>query len=871
MPEIRTIELPITGMDCASCASQVQRALAQVVGVEAADVLLASEKAIVRVDPSRVGEADLRRAVEQAGYRVPVSTNAAESIELPIRGMDCAECASTVQRALAAVPGVRSATVLLSAEKAVVERDPTRATLPALCAAVEGAGYRVPQAGASAAPTAGIGVDFSRQALALFGLVFGAVLFVVVIGEWLGLFEAVTERVPFWVGALLVLLAGWPIFQSVARATLRGQIISHTLMSVGAFAALAIGEWATAAVVVFFMRVGEYAERFTSERARRALKNLTALAPQQALVERDGSEVELPISAVRPGDVVVVRPGGQISVDGEVLSGQATVNQASITGESMPVEVGPGTGVFAATIAQLGSLRVRATRIGPDSTFGKVIKLVEEAETHRADVQRIADKFSAYYLPVVATVAALTYFFSRNPLATTAVLVVACSCSFALATPIAMLASIGAAAKRGLLIKGGKYLEVLAKADVLLVDKTGTLTEGRPRITDVVALNGQTEDMLLTLAASAERYSEHPLAEAVRAAAAQRGLALQPTEEFAAIPGQGVRAQVAGWHIAVGSLRMLGSGVDLPAARELESQGKTLLAVAQEGELVGLLAAADTPRAELPTALAAIRDLGIKEIVVLTGDNERTAAALAGTLGVAYRAHLLPEDKIAIVREYQARGHTVVMVGDGVNDAPALAQANVGIAMGVAGTDIAIEAAHVALMREDWRLIPEVLHIARRTMRVVKTNIGFTALYNLAGLSLAAFGVLPPILAAAAQSLPDLGILANSSRLLRQKALLPDAAPTTAPSVSPVRPTPHTVPPLTVALLPQQGTEGEVCGCCVPAEQTALQKEMAEQTSGGCCVLTQDLSVQNVSAETSCGCCVPSAGQIARQRDDQRT
>lgn len=850
MPETVTVELPVHGMDCASCASQVQRALARVAGVEAADVLLSAEKAIVRVDPSRASETELRRAVEQAGYRVPAPAPAPELLELPIAGMDCAECASHVQRALAAVPGVRSATVLLSAEKAVVERDPTRATLPALRAAVEGAGYRVPVEDASEAPARPAGVDFSRQALALFGLVFGAVLFVVVIGEWLGLFETLTDRVPFWAGAILVLLAGWPIFQNVFRATLRGQVIAHTLMSVGAFAALAIGEWATAAVVVFFMRVGEYAERFTAERARRALKNLTALAPQRALVERDGAEVEVPISVVQPGDVVVVRPGQQIPVDGEVLSGQATVNQAAITGESMPVDVGPGSGVFAATIAQLGSLRVRAARVGADTTFGKVIKLVEEAEAHRADVQRIADKFSAYYLPVVATIAALTFLLRRDPLATTAVLVVACSCSFALATPIAMLASIGAAAKRGLLIKGGKYLEILARADVLLVDKTGTLTEGRPQITDVVALNGQAEDVVLTLAASAERYSEHPLAEAVRVAAEQRGLVLRPTEGFEAVPGHGVRARIDGRLITVGSQRMLGEVAGIPAALALEAQGKTLLVVARDGEPIGVLAAADTPRAELPAALAAVRDLGITQIVMLTGDNERTAAALAGQLGIAYRAQLLPEEKIAIVREYQAQGRTVVMVGDGVNDAPALAQANVGMAMGAAGTDIAVEAAHVALMRDDWRLVPEVLHIAQRTMRVVKANIGFTALYNLAGLSLAAFGFLPPIMAAAAQSLPDLGILANSSRLLRQRQLLPDTAVPVSTTAAPVqRPAPQPITPaaasVSLSLVAQESTSEATCGCCAPAVERDVPTEAPGATNSACCAPSTNQPVSN--------------------------
>jgi Cd2+/Zn2+-exporting ATPase/Cu+-exporting ATPase len=399
-------------------------------------------------------------------------------------------------------------------------------------------------------------------------------------------------------------------------------------------------------------------------------------------------------------------------------------------------------------------------------------------------VQRIADKFSAYYLPVVAGVAALTFLIRRDPLATAAVLVVACSCSFALATPIAMLASVGAGAKRGLLIKGGKYLESLARADVLLIDKTGTLTLGKPAITDVVmadskwqiadskgpsAIGYQPSANLLQLAASAERYSEHPLAEAVRQAALERGLKLLEPQDFEALPGLGVRARVNGSVVTVGSRRMILGQADSAQSEmgELEAQGKTLLYVACDDELAGVLAAADTARPEIPSALAAVRALGLKHIELLTGDNERTAAELAHRLGVRYRAQLLPEDKIAVVKEYQAKGHTVIMVGDGVNDAPALAQADVGIAMGAAGTDIAIEAAHVALMRDDWTLVPELLRLARRTMGVVKMNIAFTAIYNLAGLSLAALGFLPPIFAAAAQSLPDIGILANSSRLLR--------------------------------------------------------------------------------------------------------
>jgi Cd2+/Zn2+-exporting ATPase/Cu+-exporting ATPase len=706
-----------------------------------------------------------------------------KTLEVPIGGMDCADCTRHVQQAIAGLEGVQAVEVYLASEKAVVQLDPARVGLPAIRAAVQGAGYSVPEAPETAQTTeksrSAALQDFTRPVLTLLGLVFGVVLFVVVAGEWLGLFKAVTSLAPLPLGALLVLLAGFPVFRNVLRAALKGQVIAHTLMSVGVLAALAVGEWATAVVVVCFMRVGDYAERFTTERARRAVKDLTALAPQTARLERDGVEVLAPVSQVQAGDVVIVRPGELIPVDGEVVGGHATLNQANITGEAMPVEAGLGAHVFAASLATLGSLRVRAEKVGANTTFGKVIRLVEEAEAHRAGVQRIADRFSTWYLPVVAGVAALTFLLRRDPLSTAAVLVVACSCSFALATPIAMLASIGAAARRGLMIKGGKYLELLAKADVLLIDKTGTLTLGKPEIVEVrpLAADGAqppSEDELLLLAASAERYSEHPLAEAVRGAAWQRSLNLLEPQEFEALPGSGVRARLEGALVEVGSRRMLAgsngaAGQALQLADALEAQGRTLLFVQREGALLGLLAAADTLRAEAPQALAELRRLGVRQIELLSGDNRRAAGELAGQLGVTFQAELLPEQKIEVVRQYQAQGHTVVMVGDGVNDAPALAQADVGIAMGAAGSDIAIEAAHIALMREDWALVPQAFRIARRTLGVVKMNIAFTSLYNLAGLSLAALGFLPPIFAAAAQSLPDLGILGNSARLLRQK------------------------------------------------------------------------------------------------------
>ncbi|BAM00157.1 MULTISPECIES: heavy metal translocating P-type ATPase [Caldilinea] len=689
-----------------------------------------------------------------------------QTLEVPVKGMDCAECTLHVQQAIARLPGVESVNVLLTTEKAVIQLDPARVDLSAIRKAVESAGYSVPD---SATPLATSMDSFNRRMTVLLAIVFSVVLSIVIAGEWLGLFDELNELVPLPIGTALVIVGGFPIFRNVVRATLKRQITSHTLMTVGAIAALIVGEWVAAAIVVVFMRVGDYVERFTTESARRAVKELTAMAPQTARVERDGIEVEVPVAEVSVGEIVIVRPGEKIPVDGEVIAGHATIDQATITGESMPVEVAKGSHVFAATIAKLGSLRVKTLRTGTDTTFGRVIKMVEEAEAHRGDVQRLADKFSAYYLPIVVGIAALTFLISGNALATAAVLVVACSCSFALATPVAMLASIGASAKHGLLIKGGKYLEALVRADVVLVDKTGTLTLGQPQITEVVPLNGMPSSEILALAASAERYSEHPLAEAVRAAARAQNLPLAEPQDFEALPGMGVRAWVNGYTVAVGNRRLIPATESLPIAQQLEAQGKTLLWVALDGEPAAILAAADALRHEVPAAFAELRNLGIKHVELLTGDHERTAAALAASLGIQYRAHLLPEHKIDVVKDYQAKGHTVIMVGDGVNDAPALAQANVGIAMGAAGTDIAIEAAHIALMREDWALIPEVLRIARRTMGVVKMNIAFTALYNLFGLTLAAVGILPPTLAAAAQSLPDLGILANSARLLRQR------------------------------------------------------------------------------------------------------
>lgn len=690
-----------------------------------------------------------------------------QTIEIPIAGMDCTECTQHVQHAISGVDGVKKVDVFLSSEKAIVQLNPSVAKMDEIRTAVKNAGYSVSSKDDETKTPNAVLADFSRRMFTAFGLAFGAVIIIVVLGEWLGLLEGLTELIPFPVGVGIVLLGGAPIFLNVIRATLNKQVIAHTLMSIGAIAALLVGEWTTAMVVIFFMHIGGYTERLTAEGARRAVKDLTAMAPQTARIEKDSEEKEIPIADVQLNDIVIVRPGEKIPVDGEVIAGHAAVDQSSVTGEAMPVEAGIGSQVRGATILKQGTLKVRTQAVGAQSMFGRVIKMVEEAEAHRADVQQFADKFSAYYLPVVAGIAALTFLFTRNPLSTAAVLLVACSCTIALATPIAMLATIGMNAKHGVLIKGGKYIETLARADVLLIDKTGTLTLGKPIVTDIIALNSMDEHTLLSYAASADRYSEHPLADALRRAASERGIQLLEPNNFESLPGVGVKANVNGMKVLVGKNT---TNRDLlpPQVDDLEWQGKTVFFVMINDSLAGLIAASDTMRSEVPDALQKAMFLGIKKIELLTGDNDIVAASVANSLGITFRAGLMPEDKIRIVREYQSQGHIVVMAGDGINDAPALAQANVGIAM-KAGTDIAIEAAHITLLREDWTLIPQVISAAQRTMRVVKGNLGFTAAYNIIGLLLAAFGFLPPMLAAALQSIPDLGILGNSARLLKNE------------------------------------------------------------------------------------------------------
>jgi Cd2+/Zn2+-exporting ATPase/Cu+-exporting ATPase len=696
-----------------------------------------------------------------------------ERLEFTVTELDCADEAQQIQSALGRLRGVSDVRTAVSSRKAIVAYDPDTIGPDAIREAIRGLGMTVAEARVEVSPHRRSLAD--RLGLAFVSIVALVALFGIV-GERLGIVEALTERLPAWLLIAAVALGGYPIFRNVVRALRNRQVTSHALMTLGIVGAVTIRQYAAAAVVVFFMRLADFVEGYTTERSRQAIKELLKLAPETARVERDGLELEVAADEVRRGDVVAVRSGERIPVDGVVIDGYATVNQAAITGESIPVEKAAGAQVFAASICERGALRVRAERVGPDTTFGQILRLVEEAEAAKAPVQRFADRFTAYYIPVVVAVAIVTYLISGNATAAVATVLVACSCAIAMATPITVLAAVGNAAKRGIVIKGGRYLEALAKVDTIVMDKTGTVTVGRPEVVDIIALGDDAEARVLEVAASLERQSEHPLAEGIVRSAAQRGLPVREARDFRVYPGEGVTATVDGDAVVCGTERLmtrLGLGVPERAREDLgrlAAEGKSVVLLARGGRVVGLIALADVLRPEVPAALERLRGLGIRRLLLLTGDRREVAAAIAGKLGLEFEAEVLPDQKLRVIERLQREGCRVAMVGDGINDAPALAQADVGIAMGAAGTDAAIEAAHVALMRDDWRVVPDAIAIGRRAFRTIKQNLWFTAGYNVVGIALAATGWLPPIAAAAAQSLPDVAVMLNSSRLFRGRA-----------------------------------------------------------------------------------------------------
>ena len=597
---------------------------------------------------------------------------------------------------------------------------------------------------------------FTRISLARIALVAAAVALVglgLLGGGWLagGVAVAVT------------LLGGFPILAEAWEAVPARRMTMELSMTIALVAALAIGEFLTVLVIVLFVLVAEEIEKLTVGRGRRAIEDLLAVLPRRVLVRRGGEVREADVSEVRPGDVVVVRPGGRVPVDGTVVGGSSAVDQAAITGESLPVAKLPGTSVFAGTINQTGTLDIRTERLGRDTAFGQIIETVERAERTRAPVQKTADRLAGYLVYLTLAIAAVTYLVTRDARATISVVIAAGACGIAAGTPLAILGAIGRAAHQGAVIKGGIALEVMGRADTVVLDKTGTLTFGRPEIVALRPARGTSEAGLLEAAAIAERPSEHALARAILARAA--GAPLREPDRFEAVPGKGVRAVAGGATILAGSRAFLAqSGVALPGA-ETPGPGGTEVLVARGGAFLGSIEVADTLRPEAVLAISSMRSMGLRTIL-LTGDARAIAEEVGGRLGVdEVGSELLPQGKVDRVRELTRAGRTVVMVGDGVNDAPALVEASVGVSMG-SGTDVARECASVVLIGDDLLKLVETLRIARRCRRIIHANFAGTILVDAAAMALAAAGILTPVLASVVHVGSELAFILNSARLL---------------------------------------------------------------------------------------------------------
>ena len=598
-----------------------------------------------------------------------------------------------------------------------------------------------------------------------------------------------------WLYLAAALIGGFPLFLFAARGLfLRGDITAGVMASTATIAAIVVGEYAAAALVVFMMSVGEWLENFTVARADSALRDLSKLVPTQVMVRRDGQEKIIPLEQVVLGDTVLVRTGERLGVDGMVTGGSASLNQAAITGESMQVEKKRGDEVFAGTLNEAGLLEIRVTRLGEQTTLGQIVRLVKDAQSHQAPVQRIANKYAKVLVPVTSSIAVLVYFLTGDVLRAVTVLVVVCPCALVLATPTAVVAAIGNAARRGILVKSGAVIEQVGKVNVVAFDKTGTLTLGRPAVQQIVSLNGFHQDELLAMGAAAERYSEHPIGRSIWRAAQEKNLILADPVDFRALPGYGVTAQVQQQSVVIGSRTLLEDQniawletADLHF-QSLEEQGHTVVPVAVNGSLAGLIALADTPRPEAKAAIAELKALGIEQVVMITGDNPRAAEQIARQLGIdKVYSQVLPQDKLRILRELQAGGKKasprgfarwlsprssargVAFAGDGVNDAPALAAADVGIAMGLTGSDVALETAHIGLMTDEIERIPQVIAVSHQALRAIRQNVFFSMSWNVLSVFLGSFGVIGPVVGAIMHELSALPALANSARIIQYK------------------------------------------------------------------------------------------------------
>ena len=827
MSEQKQLTLPVVGMTCANCVATVERSAKKVEGVAGATVNYASEKVTFTYDPALVKPQDVAAQViariEKAGYEVPTAV-----AELPLLGMTCTNCANTIERRLNKVDGVLSAEVNYANEKAVVRYAPGATTRGDLVAAVRQAGYDVVSSGDGTgsddtledAEAAAREAEVKHQERRLLvGLVFSVPLFLLSMSRDFGLLGEWSHAI--WVNWLFFALAtpvqfyvGWDYYVGAYKSLRNRSANMDVLVAMGSsvayfysiavLIALTLGSMAlghhvyfeTSAMIITLIVLGKLMEARAKGRTSEAIKKLIGLQAKTARVVRDEQELDIPIAEVMQGDLVIVRPGEKVPVDGVVVDGRSTLDESMITGESLPVDKTVGDAVIGATINKQGLLKFEATKVGKQTALAQIIKLVEQAQGSKAPIQRVVDQVAAYFVPFVIGAAVLTFIvwylvtgdFVAALIRLTAVLVIACPCAMGLATPTSIMVGVGKGAEHGILFKNSAALEQVHKLNAIVLDKTGTLTKGQPSVTDVIISDSALRTPhaeFLRLAASAERGSEHPLGEAIVRAANEQGLSLSQPTDFEGIAGFGIRARVDGRDVLLGNLRLMErQAVHLNGlaakAQTLQAEAKTAMWLAIDGQASALIGVADTIKDGSKEAVQAMHNLGLT-VVMMTGDNEATAQAIAAEVGIdRVFGEVLPGDKAAYVKKLQDEGYIVGMVGDGINDAPALAQANVGLAIGT-GTDVAMETADVTLMRGDLRSVPQAIKLSKATMRNIKENLIWAFGYNTALIPIAAGILAPfawapdflrqlhPILAAGAMAFSSISVVSNSLRLRRVK------------------------------------------------------------------------------------------------------
>jgi Cu+-exporting ATPase len=815
---LKKVEFPVSGMSCASCVARIEKGLSKMSGIADVKVNFASERATVTFDPAHVHLGDLMATVKDLGYAAGM-----EKVTLPVHGMSCASCVKKVESALTGLEGVITASVNFATERASVQYVPGAVSMDDFRKAVKDAGYEILETGPVEKEDvvdrerAAREAEFQKLKFKLIsGIVLAAPVFLLAYWSAFGLdrFYRLSRETSFFLQLIfqtpIQFWVGWQFYVGAWKSAKHRSADMNTLIAVGTSAAYVYSVLAlflphlfsaqglaaevyfdTAGAIIVLILLGRLLEARAKGQTSEAIKKLIGLQAKTARVVRDGREVDIPVEEVEIGDRVVVRPGEKIPVDGIVKEGHSAVDESMVTGESIPVEKHADDEVIGATLNKTGTFKFEATKVGKDTMLSQIIKMVEEAQGSKPPIARLADIIASYFVPAVIGIAVITfgvwYFFGPAPALTyavlnfVAVLIIACPCALGLATPTSIMVGTGKGAESGVLIRGGEALETAHKLKAIVLDKTGTLTEGKPSVTDIAAVNGFKEEEILRFSASAEKGSEHPLGEAIVNRALERNLPLVSVENFSAIAGHGIEATIAGKSVLLGNLKLMQDrGIPLEElgrkADELASQGKTPMFVAVDRKPAGIVAVADTLKENSKAAVDALHRMGI-EVAMITGDNQRTADAIARQIGIdRVLAEVLPDGKADEVKKLQAEGKKVAMVGDGINDAPALAQADVGIAIGT-GTDVAMESADITLISGDLRGVLTAIALSRATIRNIKQNLFWAFAYNTilipvaAGVLFPFFGLLlNPIFAAAAMGVSSVTVVSNALRLRRFRA-----------------------------------------------------------------------------------------------------